>query len=449
MAEDTESVSAGEVCSLAVASDITVAIRDTNNPTNGYYLADYSDVKTYNDAHDRIYNLNTYRLCETIDSTDTKAAPLCVLQSNAGIGFTKKQSPGSIIYDRCVTAECPEGFTVDPKNPNSCKKPRKPKTTLLNNIVEERWYDWFMVPDYHLGNKYTRAGNKNFAPCKKGSIPSYETDPVDGLQKSFNSSNKDDLEKCVEKAQYFGGKYFRSETHCPLTWVYRVGATNKDLKRMYDDLINDIDERGNKNLDILKKEKVDGIIYEEIYKPVIKYGFDDYIGEPQTEEAKAACAKLDNANPERKNKAFTICNTIHQLGKVDYIKKLMRENKEDEATAKQKYKRAIQACHTLFCKDEGTQKLCFADVEKTNFDKYYTTKTEPEPYVIDLEKEKKKVASQFVYVLIFIVSAFACLVALIIGYPFLKKAGPFLKDVYYTILSWAIPGYLKPGFSKI
>jgi len=426
--EDTQSVSAGEVCSLEVAKSF--GIRDTSK--NGYYISEYSDVKTYNQEKDDSNNADIYKLCETINKDESKASPLCVLQSNAGFGFTRHKSPGSIIYDKCITVECPDGFKADKKNPNSCKKPKKPKTTVLKNIVEERWYDWFMVPDYHLGNKYVRVGDTNYAPCKKGSIPSYEKDPVDGLQKSFNSSIKDDVGKCVDKAKYFGGKYFKSETHCPLAWVYRVGATNKDLTRMYENLINDIDDTGNKNLDSLKKD-INNIILKGIYDPVIKYAFDDYIGESQTEEAKVACAKLDSTDPSRKKEAFKICDTIHKSGKDTYIKKLMSENNEDEATAKQKYRRAVQACHTLFCKDESTQNLCFKDVQETNFDKYYTTKKEAEPYVIDPEKEKKTVLSNFLYALISIIVVFFCILAFKYGYPILKVIGCLIKKFIRTI----------------
>jgi hypothetical protein len=414
MVDDTESVSAGEVCSLETAKKL--GIRDTSK-NNGYYLNEYSDVKTYNQEKDTQNNSDIYKLCETINTNESKAAPLCVLQSNAGFGFTRQKSAGSIIYDSCVTAECPDGFEVDPKNPNSCIKPKKPKTTLLKNIVEERWYDWFMVPDYHIGNKYARVGDTNFAPCKKGSIPSYEKDPVDGLQKSFNSSKKDDLSKCVEKAKYFGGKYFRSETHCPLTWVYRAGATNKDLKMLYTDFINDIDKNGNKNLDTLKKG-IDNIILKEIYDPVLKYGFQDYVGKSQTEEASAACAMLEKGHPERKKIAYSICDTIHTLGEEEYIKKLMRDNQESEPKANQKYKRAAQGCHTLFCKDESTKKkLCFKNIEEKGFN---NTETETEPYVIDHEKEKAKVAFRFWYILIIVLSVFAFLVIFLFTYPQLK-----------------------------
>jgi hypothetical protein len=440
MATNSPSRSAGEVCSLAVAEEIN--IRDYSG---GYYIDGYSDVKTYNEAEDTRNNADIYKLCDEITNrTGSKAAPLCVLQSNAGFGFTRQKGPNSIIYNECVTAECPDGFKVDPKNPNSCIKPKKPKTTFLKNINEERWHDWFMVPDYHLGNKYERVGDTNFAPCIKGSIPSYEKDPVDGLQRIFNSSNKDDLKKCVDKTHYLGGKYLKSETHCPLAWVYRVGATNKDLKEMYNDLINDIDDSGNEHLDTLKNE-IDDKIYEQIYKPVISYGFADYIGKSQTEEAKVACAKLDTANPQRKSKAFTICNTIHQLGKEGYIQKLMRENNEDELIATQKYRRAVQACHTLFCNYEGEQKLCFPEVEKAELNMFYNIKFMLDSYSIDPKKHKEKVMKWFGNIALSILLISAFVVALIYGYPKLKIIACYIRWIGRIIMRQF---FTNPGTSQ-
>lgn len=377
----------GEVCSAAVASNLGITANNTG-------------------------------LCETI--TTTTVAPFCILDSNAGFGFTRSKSSLNTNYDSCITAECPTDFKVDPKNKNKCLKKKTPNMTLLNNINEERWYDWFMIPDHHLHNKYQRVDNINYAPCKKGSIPSYEIDPVDQLKKTFNSSNKDDFGKCVEKSKYFGGKYFNSETHCPLAWVYRVGATNKDLKAMYGDLINEINDtkRGNKYLDTLT-HGIDTVIHDEIYKPVIEYGFNDYIGPSQTDEAKFACSRIEQDKPERREKAFIICNTIKEVGEEPYIEKLMRENNEDKSIAKKKYKRAIQACDTLFCND-NVKNLCFPEVEKKDFNNNFKKIDEKPPEEINTEIEKTKVSSFTLNGLIVIGVIFASMVLYVILKPIIK-----------------------------
>lgn len=439
---DTEKVSSGEVCSIEVAKSLN--IYDTTND-NSYYLNEYSDVKTYNDTKDNLNNANIYKLCETTNSTGSTAAPLCVLQSNAGFGFTKKRSPGSLSYDTCTTAECPDGFTVDPNNDNSCIKPKKNNMTLMSTVVDERWYDWFVIPDYHLGNKFVRVGNTNYAPCKKGSIPSYETDPVDGLKKSFNSTAEDEVDKCVEKAKYFGGKYFNSETHCPLAWVYRAGATKKDLKRIYDDLLNQIDEtgRGNEHLDNLKLN-VDNIIHDKIYRPIIDYGFDDYVGHSQSDEAKAACSIID---PSLQKEALNICKIIRDVGKDSYIERLMNENQEDSAIANQKYKRALQACDTVFCNDESAEKVCFPEVRKLGFLNTRITGEAP-PNVIDPEAEKAKVTTIFIIVVVIIVIGFFCAIAGIYFGPSIYRISVSIKDFllrrYPYLMSWFVGSSLFP-----
>jgi hypothetical protein len=365
----TETVSAGEVCSIEVAKQLGIA----NIANNRHYINSYSDVTTFKEN-----DTNFYKLCETTRTDNSRVAPLCVLQSNAGFGFTKNRSSGSIEYDKCITSECPTEFTEDPTNPNSCIKPRRENRVLENTLSEERWYDWFMIPDYHLGNKYTRVDNKNYGPCIKGTIPSYGTDPVDNTKLSAFKSRNDEIEKCVPKDIYFRGKYGNSETYCPMTWIFRAGATKTDLKNIYLDLINRIENTkngGNENLDALKK-KIDTLIHDDIYTPVVQYDFKDYVGEPNTAEAKLACSYFAN-DPDKKDLARQICSTISDVGKEKYIERLMNDNTEDEITAKKKYIRAIQACHTIFC-DKSSSQICFKEVGQANLEKE-----------IELEEKKK------------------------------------------------------------
>lgn len=420
-----ETVSAGEVCSLDVATQY--GIDDIAN--NIYYKHEYSDIKTYNDAHDNKNNAHIYKLCETTNTADTKAAPLCVLEKEAGFGFTKTRNPRTLAYDSCITAECPTGFT---ENGNSCIKPRQNKTILMNGLVEERWYDWFMIPDYHLGNKYTRVDDVNYAPCEKDSIPSYGVDPVDNSPKYFNDT-EDNLDKCVDKSQYFRGKYFNSETYCPLTWVYRAGATKKDLKHMYEDLIYDIEntERGNEYLDTLKRN-VDNLIYDDIYKPVLDYGFKDYVGKSKC----PGCEILQN-DPEKKRKAKIICDTIKQLGKSQYIEKLMSENNEDEKIAKKKYGRAIQACHTVFCEDDN---ICFEEVSKRNLEREIMSeeKMKEGTPIVEAEKEKPKIAKKTIQTVLFIIVGVFLFIAGWFLYPIMKDILIYIRDVILWILGFCV-----------
>lgn len=421
-----ETVSAGEVCSIKVAKEISINATYNRENEATYYKDGYTKIKTYNlevDTANETISDESAKLCQTYER-NSRAEPLCPLVPGAGFGFTRKINP-STLNPECVTAECPTGFTPDG---NKCIKPKVSKTILLPSRVEERWYDWFMVPNYHLGNKYVKSGDTNYAPCVKGSIPSYQKDPVDGLMKSFNSSAKDELGKCVKKEQYFGGKYLNSDTYCPLAWVYRAGATKKKLKELYLDEINNIEQtgRGTEYLDTLKGQ-VENIVREDIYEPIILDGFQDYIGKPQTDEARNACDSLDNLNVERKNNAYIICSDIKSIGKDKYIEKLRKENEEKEPIAQERYKRALQACDTLFCNDnKNTEQICFPEVHKKGFDESNDLSTlGKEPAVIDPNIEKT-VAVKTGKLLFIISMVFIGAVLLKIFYPLLKKILKFI-----------------------
>lgn len=421
---ETDTVSVGEVCSISVAK--TLQIDDIDN--DGYYKQDYADVLTFNDVTDN-GKTTSYALCE-ITKTDGKngvaSAPLCVLQSTAGFGFTKTRGTG-IEYDTCITAECPTGFTIDPQNEKLCIKPKEPNRAVRSTLNQERWYDWFMIPDYHLGNKYVRENDINYAPCIKGSIPSYEIDPVDNAKKSFTSKHNE-IEKCVLKDKYFGGKYFNSETYCPMTWVFRAGATKKNLKDMYIEKIAVLENtnRGNENLDTLTRD-LDNLVRTDIYEPVIKYGFNDYVGKSQSEEAKLACTLLQN-DPVKKDAARVICKTIEEVGKDEYIERLKNENNEDISISKKKYTRAIQGCHTVFC-DDSPDKICFPEVEKKNLEEQILleekikAESEKERPIIDTANEKRVVFKKTADVIYYLSIVIASIVGLFI---FSKTVWPFL-----------------------
>lgn len=95
------------------------------------------------------------------------------------------------------------------------------------NFCEETWYDWFTVPDYHLGNKYDRVKNEKdgtatcYSPCPSYSLPAYATDPVSGNTSSmFDRTDK--LGTCVSRSSYFAGKYQTGSKYCPLTRIHRI-----------------------------------------------------------------------------------------------------------------------------------------------------------------------------------------------------------------------------------
>ena len=425
MAEET--VSKGEVCSIETAKILKI---DDIVANNRHYLSpQYADVKTYNDAIDNADNNRSFMLCEK--EKDNAVAPICGLQ--AGFGFTKIRNPETLEFDTCATLECPSGFKQDKTNQLKCIKPNIEKTIIRKNIADSRWYDWFMIPEYHLGNKYARINGVNYAPCIKGSVPSYSEDPVDKEKRSFSSNNKDELDKCVSKNAYFGGKYFTSETHCPIAWVYRAGATKKFLKEKYLEQIEDlnINNNGTPYLDKLKNLVTD-IIEDEVYDPVVKYGFKDYIGKPRSTEAELACSMLNN-DSYKKDNARIICQTFKELGKEGAIERIMDENDEDEKIATKRYLRTTQACHALFCDTES--KLCFDSVTEAELKHENENKTqETEEPPIDSLKTSKEIGQK---------TLVSIIVPIIVGTLFIMFMFFYIQKVHPYVKVFVIPPFIN------
>jgi len=100
------------------------------------------------------------------------------------------------------------------------------------NFCEENWYDWFTIPNYHLGNNYTMSKKDPkvcYKACPTYSVPAYGTDPVDGeLQSIFDTDDK--IDKCVARDTYFAGKYANGIEYCPLTKIHLLNnAVRTDL----------------------------------------------------------------------------------------------------------------------------------------------------------------------------------------------------------------------------
>lgn len=369
-----EKVSAGEVCTIETAKNMGIA----NIPKNKHFTSRYPNVRTFNSAKDLAEDRVDFQICSE-SSSKTRAFPICALQPGAGFGFTEEYDVNQKA-PVCVTAECPTSFTqvLDenglPKNPYQCVKPKLPKTSPIRNHLDERWYDWFTIQDYHLGNKYSSSNEINYRPCPSGNVPFYNIDPVDGATISFEE-RPDYLDKCVSKADYFGGKYLEESPYCPLSWIMRTGATKKDFLQIYKDQLELLEKKkGIPTPAFTELEKnLPTIIQKEIYEPIHKFGFKEFIAPPSTEEGKSACEIL-NRDPVRLSTAYNICRQLQE--NPDFFKeKLIRDNNETQMSMVQaKIERTKQACHAVFCNPENSavsqledgKNVCFPDVEKMN-----------------------------------------------------------------------------------
>ena len=113
-------------------------------------------------------------------------------------------------------------------------------STIRQKLVcEERWYDWFTIPDYHNGNKYSLGVDQN------------------GVISSFNYCYQGYIltenGKCIKRSKFDYGKVKNFIHYTPYALIFLLGLTKEDI------------------IDLHKKEmeknKINSneILYNEIY----------------------------------------------------------------------------------------------------------------------------------------------------------------------------------------
>jgi len=366
-----------EVCTMDTALKLGIANKDNYFKTGSDYESLKSLNKTFDNADSKRFNKLCYESV-SVDIDKPEAYTNCVIEH--GMPFTRKKGD----MTKCVPAECPPDFE---KTMEGCKKPVIGDSTLLKSHCDERWYDWFTVPYYHLGNKYQEdAEGKCFVPCKTGYIPGYAKDPVDGANMDLSST--DELDKCINKYNYFGGKYKESNDFCPIAIVKRIGTTKDDLKTEFIDRVNKVSNKNTHATDIIQKI-VPGEV-EDVYKQLTASTTIEF---PKGDLLKA-CRKLHTE--ERLADTYTICRKLSQ--NADSVTEQFVRDGSGVEEAKMKTNMLKKSCHTLFCnkdddastviaekvwpegscgvddKDEDCvnrisgEPICFADVENMNFE---------------------------------------------------------------------------------
>ena len=417
-----ETVSAGEVCTIQAAKDLGIFDRKFILPPT------YNSVRTYNKSLDQQKNI-TDTLCTVSPVTD-QATLLCPLvrRSNpnsplnitepAGIGFTSK--PGG----KCITAECPTGFIEDEKNNNLCKKPTKPRVVPLNLRNDEQYDDWYTVPNYHLGNKYASSNTVHFAPCPGNSIPYYSIDPVDNMM--LDSDMKDQVDVCVDKSLYMGGKYSEVPNFCPVSLIKRVGSSREELLNYY--------------LQVSNKAEIPESEKQKIFRLVESIKGDNFsnLG-PLSVETETACSKL-NQDPDKLMEAYNICEQLAR-NEDGFMSKFTGE---PSSLTKLRKDACKYSCQQLFgippeerssinpknanADKIGKPVLNFPDVEQIQFEEYikeYESEVRAKEAalpVITAEPEKQKFVALFTKGYIFMGSlGFIVILLIIIGLYIKRK----------------------------
>jgi hypothetical protein len=351
--EGYDYVSAGEVCSINTAQKLGIYDAHT------YYINDskYANIKTFNEEFDRNQGGTTKALCYPYSSNE--AYPLCILSSNigAGIGFVRKKTAPNT----CVTYDCPTGFERDSRG--SCTKPLEDAIVSKLSRCDERWYDWFTVPNYHLGNAYwSDAPGKCYAPCPSGNLPNFAVDPVDGAKVDFSSD--DHLDQCISRADYFAGKYSEGSEYCPLAWIKRMTLNKLDVIDYMNSNVNDVakDNGSTKNPTVASALLVN--IPDRAQALVAQVGSSFENLALPTKAMHAACKRLHT--PERLAEAYEQCRSL-QEDETNFANKL-RDGGDNEDIQKKKIAVMKNACNGVFCNEKvdpyvaesiGRDPICF------------------------------------------------------------------------------------------
>lgn len=320
-----------EVCTLNVAKEYE--IDDINN----YFKKGYENLKSHNETWDQISETDRYEsLCRKDPKKKDISYPLCALEQD-GFGFSADPKDPS----KCIAFQCPPGFTPSEKG---CIKPNTiPAKKSKNEFCEEKWYDWFTVPNYHLGNKYVKLENQCYQPCNPGFVPSFGTDPVDGYSPGLGATDRPEM--CANKDTYLGGKYNTPQNYCPLAVIKRLSSTRDSLKKDYSNSIKKNYEEANQKIEDKVKEKFDPVVTQEVDNIInsIHSTLEDVY--PLSQNDIVACRSL--INDERVGEAYSICKAIDENS--DYYLTKLREDGISLPTAELKIKLLKKACHSLFC----------------------------------------------------------------------------------------------------
>lgn len=83
----------------------------------------------------------------------------------------------------------------------------------IENYYQEKWFDWFTISNYHIGNNY----NKFYKPCEK-----FKYVPT-----------KDNIKKCIERKDYNYGEYEDTFSYTPISIIFLLGCSEEILIEIY------------------------------------------------------------------------------------------------------------------------------------------------------------------------------------------------------------------------
>ena len=387
-----------EICTIARAQQLGI-YNGNEAPYKPASSGDnYDDLRTYNDDTDNQQN-RTKTFCK--DSLDTTTSSRnCIDQY--GPGFVRK--PGDDNGYKCAAYDCPPGFT---KQGSICKKPLADAEIDKRARCDERWYDWFVTPNYHLGNGvYSSNIGQCYAPCPEFQVPAYVTDPVD--QSSLDFVSTEDLKRCVPRETYFYGKYKIGSDYCPLAWIHRLNATKESITKELTDVYNGF-YSSNMTTTAFSQYANNPTTIQQSATDIMKQcsSYYDNIDTP-TDTMQNACNQLNTT--DRVKRAYDWCAELYD-NEDEYRQRIIRES-GDSTHIDRKVSMMKQACNSVFCNENDTalgyitdDEICFPpppDIDPATGEIIEEEdKPDPEaPNTNEAQSFVKKCLSWFIYIII-------------------------------------------------
>jgi hypothetical protein len=371
-------VSTGEVCTIDTAKEYGIF-----DETNYFNIDDKINTLSEN----TVDSTKVYSLCNP--GTNNTANKNCVLSSG---------NPWKTIDDSGEYCMLPRNIELPSvlKYIDSSSIEKTSNIKIWDNKTEycqEKWYDWFSIPDYHFGNKYTYVSNvkKCMQPCSLGNVPDLTL-----------------TDKCISKADFKGGLVNGTFPYLPISLIMLLGSDKTSLLAHYDSLLKNISGSAN---DIFFDPKVYSAllgdastrdnIYNDIKKDLkihinnlIALPYDDrHINIPSFDDSKMIVntntAQHINEAYDIAQKLFTMCGTDQTSQKCTDFKKSIADISGYDINSSQFHKQMLtlkKACNIAF---DGTRHY------STNIILHNLPKTDKTPIKFEItEKDRLKSVSK-------------------------------------------------------
>lgn len=177
------------------------------------------------------YDKNKKDLCYQLNNNDWNVN--CSIRHMSPLYTYDKQTNSCTLIPNITY---PDGFKINKEKGQSyiyydTDKNDNPDYPLYRSqkrkaYCENKWFDWIIVPNYHLGNQYEKDSGayskrdvrKCYAPCGKGMFPYLTAE-----------NNK----ICIPKANAYDGIYAKKLDYSPISLINLIGNTSNTLNDLF------------------------------------------------------------------------------------------------------------------------------------------------------------------------------------------------------------------------